>query len=732
MVAKGGWKAAGRMRLVGRGILAGLVGMLLAGGATADQVTQQGTEQAAEQGVAQEIEKGVEQEIRLQYVESGIPSKHPPLVVAEVLPPEKGSAVEGRDAIAGRLSRGGKGGEWMPFLVDVEAGRFALDLDGDGEFSEIPANISEEIRATKRSGWQGHVRTVHVKGVSIDIPRGGACIRYRFDLAITDRRDLRPLNPGVTGKPNRFAASVCLQSGWEGAIEYEGRRVPLLVQDNLDGVLGAGDSLSFEERQSGPGGYSLSNRKDPSRSIIVGGEFYDLTYRFGGRGEGCEAVIGLAKSARPTGEILLEGEDIAWFVLKGPEEICVLGPGEAGEATVKVPVGDYSIEDILLRREEEGQVYWAKAHPPKTERIVVEEGASVPVRMGGPLSGNVGTYTRDNRLCLVESITGVDGFRYHIWKEKPRTSPPEAFGIVLDETYHKPFPLTIRKWGVPVSSLLPPIREYGLGRSYGWRVPWFVSGTVTVTSEHEVGPFGSSAPVEARVEIGPQRPWVRMAALWAVVLLLVLFKRNWKLSAWWIWAPVLGAWVVQYPMNRLSLPWGFNPPWRWLYERPYFTVYALALSTLLLLRPVPVQGAPWYKKLYALGRAVVLVMGFTMGAMLCDQAGPLTDPIVRDGAEFAVDVAPLLAGLILAGLLSRRSFTPARFCGWFLVYGLLAVPVLSVWMQTKPNARHLTEPVLFYGGLHVVTLLFILAAFANKFYRERLETTFGVRPARPV
>ena len=247
-------------------------------------------------------------------------------------------------------------------------------------------------------------------------------------------------------------------------------------------------------------------------------------------------------------------------------------------------------------------------------------------------------------------------------------------------------------------------------------------GDVTVKSVHDIGPFGSPEPVRTEVPLRVECPWLRLAGVWAVVLLL-LRKVNRRWSAWWIWAPVLGALAVQCLLRRWSVVWDFSWIWQELYQEPRLMVYALVLSALLLMQPVRFRGAGRLKKVYAIGRALVFAVGFGMIAMMFEHLPVVAGLDAAFCARLVVtDWGPMVLGVIFAGVLSRRTVRPVRFCAWYLVYACVATPVLVTWTKT---GGHPMETVMFYLGMHGVTLMFLVMVFSVRFYRERLGTAFG-------
>ena len=411
------------MRLAGRGILLGLLGVLLAAGAVA--------------------EPGEWREVRLEYVPDGL---------AWVIAAPKGCVfpAEGYDpgekgdgTIRGRLPVGPEEAEWMPFVLDMGAGTFSVDLEGTGDFTVFSSDVNIEAQTRIQS------RTVCVKGIRIDIPRGEASVRYLFDLSLVeDRGGLRPgLHPNMVTIDGSLLRGllIMMRSGWAGTMEHEGRRWPLLLMDNLDGALDEGDLLAFHEKTSERPFEEppFEKRQEMIRTLCLDGKVFDFSYGFEGGGEKCELVIGLAEADRPMGEIVLEGEDISRVTLVGAEHLCLIPPVEP-TAPMKIPVGRYAIKEVLLEGEEDGVAYWANAVEPKT-KVAVEEGAAAPVRLGGPLTASVAGQTRGNYVHLYETFTGVDGDLYHI----------------QSEGFRGPFRITIEKWGIPFSSLFYPRMEYG-------------------------------------------------------------------------------------------------------------------------------------------------------------------------------------------------------------------------------------------------------------------------------
>jgi hypothetical protein len=220
---------------------------------------------------------------------------------------------------------------------------------------------------------------------------------------------------------------------------------------------------------------------------------------------------------------------------------------------------------------------------------------------------------------------------------------------------------------------------------------------------------------------------------WLAVLGLLLLKPNRTARAWWIWLPLVAVVGIERFLSPLfegvpsqvldvlgmvfnSLAFGFAGAWllaTWLCHRLRFLVLLktlLAVATLSAFAFLVRQdwGEPG------------MAAGFLIYVGLCGLV--------------------LVAALSLAGLLCRRRYRPVALALWLALlvaacWMLIAAPfliVLSVMSHVGPSWLEVILALLAFAGLtFAVVLPFLILAFANGLFRERLKDLLHLRPASP-
>jgi hypothetical protein len=200
-------------------------------------------------------------------------------------------------------------------------------------------------------------------------------------------------------------------------------------------------------------------------------------------------------------------------------------------------------------------------------------------------------------------------------------------------------------------------------------------------------------------------------------------KFNRSPRAWWIWLPLgamgVVAWVLQHCFGLLP-----SDSVDVLVEVPFGLVFGLAALWLL---------APVLRKSRRLVSSLLALFVFTccsVAALLAGQgedlgSGEAVGLVVSTGVGAAV----MSVALTLAGLLCRRRYGAVRFCLW------LAAALVVLWLgiftamlvclnifshDDLPAWMPLAAGSCAVGICCAILLPFLLLAFGNGFFRERL------------
>jgi len=209
---------------------------------------------------------------------------------------------------------------------------------------------------------------------------------------------------------------------------------------------------------------------------------------------------------------------------------------------------------------------------------------------------------------------------------------------------------------------------------------------------------------------------------WLALLGLLMLKPNRTAQAWWIWLPP--AWAVGLEAG-LRPVLEFFPAQGLEMMLEVFNSLALGLAAVWLLSP----------RLRHRSRFLVFLrMLLTAALMSAFVYAVRQEAAPADLAYLGVCVLVSVAALSLAGRACRRCYRPLRLTLWLLgcnvaVWLVLATPLfvmalLQVGIGPWPG---LLGGVLALGAATFATMLpFLILAFTNRFFRERLKAMLGL------
>ena len=214
---------------------------------------------------------------------------------------------------------------------------------------------------------------------------------------------------------------------------------------------------------------------------------------------------------------------------------------------------------------------------------------------------------------------------------------------------------------------------------------------------------------------------------WLAVLGLLMLRSNWTVQAWWIWLPL--AWVV-------GLEEGLRPVLKFLPAQSLemmlevFNSLALGLAAVWLLSP----------RLRHRSRFLVFLRMLLTAALM--SAFVYTVRQDWDEAELAtvflayvgLCVLASVSALSLAGWICQHRYRPWKLTlgvvgGHVAVCLALATPLFVIALSLAGIGAwpQLFGSVLAFAAATFATVLpFLILAFTNRFFRERLKALLGV------
>jgi hypothetical protein len=217
---------------------------------------------------------------------------------------------------------------------------------------------------------------------------------------------------------------------------------------------------------------------------------------------------------------------------------------------------------------------------------------------------------------------------------------------------------------------------------------------------------------------------------WLGVLLLLALPFNRATKAWWIWVPLL---VVTASESLFRPQLEFIPS-------SVLTIFCLAFNSLAFGTAAVWLLAPHlHHRLRFVGflKLLGMVAGATILAYLV--RADWDSPAEAVGFLFVVGIFALVAAvsLRLAGLTSRGRYQPLALALWLAVlvaglWMLIASPfvLLAAATGNSNDWPELLQVLLSFATLtYAVLLPFLVLAFANSWYRERLKALLGLSQA---
>ncbi len=302
--------------------------------------------------------------------------------------------------------------DFLCFAWDVTKLKLYLDLNRNLDLTDDPSGVFQG----QGKKYQQSFHNVRFKSINSQVP-----LLYQVTLSFSDYR--------IYGIPLRCLINV--RSGWQGDIEFYGKKWQLRLADNLDGIIGPEDVLTlrpYKEGQEEPVDFSSYDRLDPPQRIFFDGHDYDLGFGFEPGAGGSQLVATFTESPSPLGALEMKGSHIRRLVLRGVKDsrsslVLLDSPGNE----VLIPARVYNRQRIFL---DEGEIFRVLFAYSRNEISVIQDKVT-PLKLGVPLTHTVEMSRRGTELMLDYQLVGMGGERYINYGRNPRNRP--TFAIYLGE-----------------------------------------------------------------------------------------------------------------------------------------------------------------------------------------------------------------------------------------------------------------------------------------------------------
>jgi hypothetical protein len=245
-------------------------------------------------------------------------------------------------------------------------------------------------------------------------------------------------------------------------------------------------------------------------------------------------------------------------------------------------------------------------------------------------------------------------------------------------------------------------------------------GKLEVAATRDLGGLGAEqGPPVAYAWIGPSVAPSLMP--WLAVLAALCLRPNRSRAVWWIWLP-LGLLVgVSYTVHLLDASGFMFELWLVLSQLVRALVFGLAFLWLL---------SPYLAQRGRLGRLTGMLLVLALGSGLSLLAGrEWSDSGMFPATALAIGTSLLVLALALSttAWLCRGRYEVFRVLAWLtlslVVLCLTAVMTLALGTSSSDELWQLLLASVCLAGLGLILMLpFVLLAFLNSQYRERLQT----------
>jgi hypothetical protein len=309
-----------------------------------------------------------------------------------------------KDIFRGLLLCGERPDQAVAFIWDKPKGRLYLDLNRNRDLTDDPQGAF--VSQTNRNSQS-------FTNIHWPLPAGAGKTTVRLEL------NFYAYGAGKL----RVDAGLCYF--WEAQLSLQG----------ADWQFGLVES-ELKRKVTDPPEYLLlrpwSERQRPFRlvagtpdfckftsNLFFGNRVYALDWRYERGSPAGKYLVTFKEAAPRLGELSVTGASLNRLILTGSRGLTLLL--DQPHATIKVPVGTYSLDEIWLRQ---GEVELVRTEAGK---VRVEERRAATLVAGGPLTNSVTVRSEGHDLRLNYQLLGTDGGTYRF--AQPDYKHPPEFAI---------------------------------------------------------------------------------------------------------------------------------------------------------------------------------------------------------------------------------------------------------------------------------------------------------------
>ncbi len=301
---------------------------------------------------------------------------------------KKEPAYSGARVLRGALPVGKTRADSLPYAVDWDQRTLFLDRNRNLDLTDDLPLLAEQSNDYRLTFGR----------IALE-PADASAFRYLVSLTFS-----------------RFSANPTMevQSGWSGTFVRGTQTWEVVFADDLDGEWGGHDLLALAPASAPFREDRGAKSLPPMQRLFFDGRQHEVSLTPGPEGTW---VFSLQEVAAPMGQLILDGALIQRLVLLGGEDgkgrVVVLE--QPGVAPLSVPAETYSVQRITLAST------LGRFEAVRRQDLVVREGQSVSLAIGGPLMNAATVRRRGGSLAMNYTLKGRGGEEY----EAP-TAPPDS------------------------------------------------------------------------------------------------------------------------------------------------------------------------------------------------------------------------------------------------------------------------------------------------------------------
>lgn len=313
-----------------------------------------------------------------------------------------------RTIVRGLIPLGTDKKEHIGFAWDRTNNNLYLDLNRNQDLTDDPNGVFQ----SERSG-----QFQYFQGIHLSLQKGTVSIPYeiRMEMYQYGQRNL--------------SCSATIVTGFAGEMTLYGKKWDVSLVDNMSGSAAPGDYFFLAPQDVDLGTAWNWRKLNVPKSLFFDSHHYDVSFGFRPGTTKPILQLTLAESEKPTGQLDIDGENIARLVLQSDSCIVLL---HHPDKSVSIPAGDYRCRGIYLYDEKFGLFEGEQIDVAGPQSVSVRQNQSTSLKAGGPLNHSIDVRREGNTLVLSYKLLGTGRLGYQ--RPQGRLGPAPTFTIHRGDT----------------------------------------------------------------------------------------------------------------------------------------------------------------------------------------------------------------------------------------------------------------------------------------------------------